>query len=322
MGGNLDNISKITRMQKVLWPQFSWQSVPGDESSRIYEMFAKDISRIGYDDTGRIWSIICPQRGVGTDLLGTMMLEVRVTGVQGWVDEPSRDIYAKMGVEGMVWFENPAEGKNPLLTSFEERMDKKNFPFSKANAIRVNGHMVGKPYEEFWPMVNGTDPTFFHPKFCKHWDEAFSVSNLKVEIGKQVMTGDELLDNFNEAILNIFNLVKGNILMEGQVVAWNVWFGEPELVDTAEWENHAKKWLHSITVEHEYPEGDAGTATFYDGTPFEPTDLAERNLRILKEFVTANWNLLKSVDKPDMIDLLKDHLWEKKRTHIKDMFKK
>jgi hypothetical protein len=48
--GNLDNIDKITRMQKVNWPQFSWQSIPGDESSRLYEMFAPDISRIGYDD--------------------------------------------------------------------------------------------------------------------------------------------------------------------------------------------------------------------------------------------------------------------------------
>ena len=61
--GNLDNIDKITRMQKILWPQFSWQAIPGDESSRVYEMFAQDISRIGYDDEGRIWSIICPQRG-------------------------------------------------------------------------------------------------------------------------------------------------------------------------------------------------------------------------------------------------------------------
>ena len=209
--GNLDNIDKITRMQKVLWPQFSWQSVPGDESSRLYEMFATDISRIGYDDEGRIWSIICPQRGFGNDIVGTFMLEVTVTGVRGWsvlflqnfrhfsiiiifihssrhsslffsslnnnyltrVDEETQSVCAEMGVEGVIWVE-PTD--NPFVGSFEHLLDSYNLPFSKKHAVKVNGHAVGKPYEEFWPMVNGTDPKFFHPTFAQHWDEAYSVS--------------------------------------------------------------------------------------------------------------------------------------------------
>ena len=316
--GNLDNIDKITRMQKVYWPQFSWQSVPGDESSRLYQMFAQDISRIGYDDAGRIWSIICPQRGFGCDLLGTLMLEVTVTGVRGWVDEdePSPAVYANLGVSGVVWFESPAN-KNPLLDAIEKAFDKKKFPFSKANAIKVNGHLPGKPYEDYFPLVNGTDSKFFHPTFAQHWDEAYSVASLEVEIGKQEMTGDKLVDEFNTSILKIFNIVSGNILTEGQKVAWNIWFNEPEVVDQAEWKEHAEKWLHSICVEHEYPDGDGGEMTHFDGKPFEPLEGTATKMKILKDFLNANSDLVKAHEKPGILSFLKDHLFDKKTTHMK-----
>ena len=39
--GNLENIPKIERQQKVVWPEFSWESPEG----RCYQMFAPDISR-------------------------------------------------------------------------------------------------------------------------------------------------------------------------------------------------------------------------------------------------------------------------------------
>ena len=41
------------RQQKVLWPEFSWETVLGKPASRCFQMFAPDISRLGYDDTGR-----------------------------------------------------------------------------------------------------------------------------------------------------------------------------------------------------------------------------------------------------------------------------
>ena len=67
-------------------------------------MFANDISRIGYDDTGRIWSIICPQQGAVVNRIGAINVEVTVTGQRGWVDEKNRELAADMTVEGKIWF--------------------------------------------------------------------------------------------------------------------------------------------------------------------------------------------------------------------------
>ena len=139
-----------------------------------------------------------------------MFLEVTVTGVRGWVDEPSQSAYANMGVIGNIWIE---ADENPVVKFLSKRLDVKNFPFSKENAAKVRGHALGKPYEEFWPMTNGTDTAFFHPNFAQHWDEAYSVYNLQVEIGKQIMTGDKLVDDFNKLIIELFNIASGNILM-------------------------------------------------------------------------------------------------------------
>jgi len=288
--GNLDNIPKITRMQKILWPQFSWQSIPGDESTRVYEMFAQDISRIGYDDEGRIWSIICPQRGASAGILGTIMLEVTVTGIRGWVDEPTQSACADMGVTGCLWIE---PGDNPFIAAIAELLDYKKLPFSKDNAAKVRGHAVGKPYEDYWQMSNGTDPLFFHPQFAQHWEEAYSVYNLQVEIGEQLLIGDELVDDFNAMIIKTFNGVKNNILAQGQKVAWNVWAGEPEIVDTEEWQSHADLWLKSITVNHEYPTGDPGCPRYFDGSPVEPSMKLDEQVDIVKEFLVKHGDEIK-----------------------------
>ncbi|MDE5090066.1 MAG: hypothetical protein O4805_24260, partial [Trichodesmium sp. St16_bin2-tuft] len=59
---NMDNIKLLQRQQKVLWPEFSWKTEPDKEDGkRCYRMFAPDISRLGYTNEGRIYSIICPQ---------------------------------------------------------------------------------------------------------------------------------------------------------------------------------------------------------------------------------------------------------------------
>ena len=74
------NIDRLTRMQKVRWPEFSWELIRGEQSTRIYTTFEENISRLGYDDEGRVWSIICPQQGVKVEGFVAMNLEVGVTG--------------------------------------------------------------------------------------------------------------------------------------------------------------------------------------------------------------------------------------------------
>ena len=316
--GNLENIDKITRTQKILWPEFSWQSIPGDESSRVYEMFAKDVSRVGYDDTGRIWSIICPQRGLFVPPFGTIMIEVTVLGVRGWVDEPSNSLFGNIGIRGNIWIEpsNNAVVKE-FATVFESLT---NFPLSKENAIKIRAHAVGKPHEEFWSIKNGTDTNFYHPPFTTHWDEAFSVYNLEVEMGKQILTGNELVDDFNAMLLKLFNNMSGNLVSEGQRVAWNVWAAKPELVNTAEWKEHAALWFHSLTVLHEYPAGDPGVPRYADGTEFRPKFHVEDNLKIVGGFVSEHWDSIKNFLKPDepsFLRFLGDQLFTPSTSHIK-----
>ena len=67
-------------------------------------MFAPDISRLGYTDQGRVYSIICPQQGVESPSLGSINLEVTVTGQRGWVDENTRSLACDMSVEAKAWF--------------------------------------------------------------------------------------------------------------------------------------------------------------------------------------------------------------------------
>ena len=309
---NLDNIDKITRMQRIIFPQFSWQAEPGDESTRIYQLFAQDISRIGYDDEGRIWSIVCPQRFIDAGPLGTGILEVTVTGVRGWVDEETNCAYADMGVEGVVWLE---PNGNPLISALEDVLDEAHFPLSKANAIRVRGHTPGQPWNEFWPMTNGTDPVFFHPQRCQHWEDAFSVYNLQVEIGDYIETGIEIVDDFNKMTIELVNNRMGNIIGKGQKVAWNVWPAEPEDVDEAEWRDHAEKWLHSIMVEHEYPDGqdEENPIQYFDGSPYVPKKEIKEEFFMLKNFLNKHGDEIKALGKAEKmaaIDYIKDHMFE------------
>ena len=47
MLGNMQNIALLERQQKVVWPEFSWNSEPtAGEKKMCYQMFAPDISRL------------------------------------------------------------------------------------------------------------------------------------------------------------------------------------------------------------------------------------------------------------------------------------
>ena len=50
---NLQNINKLQRQMKIKWPEFSWETKPGEkDTERCYTMFSPEISRVGYTDTG------------------------------------------------------------------------------------------------------------------------------------------------------------------------------------------------------------------------------------------------------------------------------
>jgi len=291
MTKNLDNIDKITRMQRIKWPEFSWFSKIGDPSSRIYVTFAQDVSRIGYDDDGRIWSLVCPQRAILLPFgIGCAFVEVTVTGVRGWVDEENKSCCADVSVEGNVWIE--AKAGNPVVEALRGLFRKIDpigeFPFNKANAVKVYAHQVGNPHQVEWPMVNGTSPHIFQPIGKRHFDEAYSVYNLEVEVGKRIKNKTSpLCDRFDELLLDLFNEQSGGILLEGQRVSWNVWPLAPEGVDTKEWEGHADKWFHSMNVKHEYPDGVSikeREISFFDGEEFTKDFDSKMVLFKIKDF--------------------------------------
>ena len=130
---NMANIPLLKRQLDVLWPEFSWETVIGDTDSRCYSMFAPDISRAGYDDAGRIFSIICPQQGAYSPTLGSLNIEVTVTTQRGWVNESATDldydlVAADMNVVGKIWF-GPSAKDRLLYKLLKIILEDKNLHF-------------------------------------------------------------------------------------------------------------------------------------------------------------------------------------------------
>lgn len=273
---NMANIPLLQRQLDILWPEFSWQTVPGDESSRCYEMFAPDISRVGYTALGRVYSVICPQQGTYSPTLGDLNVEVTVTGNRGWVNEstPTRDkdlLAIDMNVTGKVWFGPVAKTRFVYklleLLFLHEGLP---FPLDKAHAIQVTLHRVGNPAEPTLPVRSGLNAGFPNPEFALHDTEAWAVANVAVEIGPIVKYGIEIVDDFNQLVMDVFNLASGNLLTLGNVLTWNVWFDAPTLVDQAEWKAHAEYWRHSIDTGHGSPDGPGTSPRYFNGDPFKP----------------------------------------------------
>ncbi len=288
---NMDNIDKLERQQKVVWPEFSWNTEPDAENKkRCYQMFAPDISRLGYTNEGRVYSIICPQQGASSPNFGSMNVEVTVTGNRGWANESNKEIAGDMTVEGKIWFSPSAKDKDMVkrFGDFFKNLDLP-FPSSKANAIRVSTFNPGQPTQPIFALTKGPSTDFPIPDFAKHSDIAWSMGHLGVEIGPIVKTNIEIVDNFNQLVLDVFNTASGHMLKEGNVLTWNVWFTAPELVDQEEWKNHAIKWRESIDADHGSPEGPGTEARFFDGTPFKPLEeLLVEELPKIGEFIAKN----------------------------------
>jgi hypothetical protein len=284
---NMANIRKLQRQQAVLWPEFSWETDPGHEDSRCYQMFAPDISRLGYDDEGRVYSIICPQQGVCTASLGCLNVEVTVTGQRGWVDEPAKTLAADMTVTGQIWF-SPSAKQNSLVRWLWNEFVASNHPFphDKAHAIQVSTFDPGKPDQPIFPLLKGESTDFPIPEFARHVSEAWNVGHLGVEIGPIAKTGDTVADEFNAMLMGLFNIYSGNLLSPGNTLTWNVWFTEPALVNRHEWASHAERWRKSIDADHGSPDGPGTSARYYDGSPFEPVEAAvEREIEKILEFI-------------------------------------
>lgn len=275
MKSNLAHINLLQRQMAAEWPEFSWQTIPGEESSRCYQMFSPYISRIGYTNKGKVYSIICPQQGVWIKGLGTLNVEVTVTKTRGWVNESTRELAADMIVEPKVWLSPDASqsaiGK-VLWTLFEGLSIFWPFPDQKKHALQLNTSLKGDPSQPIFPLRDGLTSDFKIPDFATHYDEAWTTANLEVEIGGIKPTSSELVDGFNQLLMNVFNAASGHMLAQGNVLAWNIWFRCPELVNQQEWKHHAEYWRHSIDVKHTAPTGSGTDPRFYDGSPFTVKD--------------------------------------------------
>lgn len=269
---NLANIEKLQRQQPVKWPEFSWETIPGDSSSRCYQMFAPYISRLGYTNEGRVYSIICPQQGASSPKFGTLNVEVTVTGQRGWVNENAKQpLAADMTVEGKIWFSPSAmQSVTVKLLWAAFNSQKLPFPTDKSKAICVTTHKPGEPKQPIFPLAYGETTAFPIPEFARHENEAWGVGHLGVQIGPIKKTGHKIVDDFNALVMDVFNLTSGNMLKAGNVLTWNVWFTAPCYVDKVEWATHAERWRRSIEADHGSPDGEGTTAKYFDGTPFKP----------------------------------------------------
>lgn len=289
---NMANIPLLKRQLDVLWPEFSWETVPGDPDSRCFQMFAPDISRAGYDAAGRIFSIICPQQGTYSKTLGDLNIEVTVNANRGWVDESVTDrdcdlVAADMTVTGKIWFGPLARDKQAWqLLKLILEAEGLPFPLDKAHAIQVLLHEVGDPEQPIISIRSGLNPAFDNPAFARHDEDAWAVANVAVQIGPIQTLNNEKVDDFNKMVMAIFNLASGNLLQEGNILTWNVWVDAPTLVDQAEWAAHAEKWRHSIDTGHGSPDGDGTAPRYANNTPFEPEDaVIEKELDLIKAWL-------------------------------------
>ncbi|WP_034057936.1 hypothetical protein [Lacinutrix jangbogonensis] len=288
--GNLDNIGLITRQQRVLWPEFTWETEKGaKDPKRCFQMFAPDISRMGYDDSGQSWSIICPQQGTFIPGIGTLNVEVTVTGQKGWVDESTKTQAIDLMVKPKIWFSPSAKESayGKLLWSiFELNHLGFNFPSEKHKAIQLNTFRTDKEKTRTISLRDGLFLGGNIPAFTDHSTEAWNHANLEVEIGDIDASQHDLVTEFNELIMKAFNAGSGNMLQKGNILAWNVWFDAPTKANTKEWTNHAVVWRKSIDVDHCSPDGNGSIARFANGKPFSATkELEEEILADIIKFI-------------------------------------
>jgi hypothetical protein len=287
---NLDNITSITRQQRVLWPEFTWETERGaKDPKRCFQMFAPDISRMGYDDSGQSWSVICPQQGAFIPGIGTLNVEVTVTGQKGWVDETTKTQAIDMVVKPKIWF-SPSANESAigklLWSVFELNHLRFHFPSEKDKAIQLNTYRTTQENTNIISIRDGLYLEGDIPSFTDHKAVSWNHANVEVEIGDIDPSNHPIVTEFNELIMKAFNAFSGNMLQKGNVLAWNVWFDAPGKVDPEEWRTHADVWRRSIDVDHCSPDGEGSIARFANGKPFNAAEeLKDTIIEEMKDFV-------------------------------------
>ena len=312
---NMDNIDLLDRQQDARWPEFSWETVLGDTQSRCFQMFAPNISRIGYTNEGRVYSIICPQQGTSSASLGSINIEVTVTGQRGWVNENTKELAADLGVEGQIWF-GPSAHQKPLVKLLWNLLkdSKHPFPLSKEHSIKIRTHNPENPEQHNFPLLKGESKLFKSPEFAQHKNEAWAVQNLGVEIGSVIKTGDDVVDGFNTLVMDVVNLSSGNMLKCGNTLSWNIWSTPPGPVDREEWRNHAEKWRTSIDVDHRAPDNEPDSQgtdpKYFDGTPFKPIDaVLEQESDLIHAYIKKHFSDTGIIDNvKNIFDDIRKHL--------------
>ena len=120
-----------------------------------------------------------------------------------------------MTVEGKIWF-SPSAKQSLIVQILWNKFKDSGLPFpaDKAHAIRVSTHQFQKPEEPIFPVLTGQTNLFTSPEFAIH-PEAWAVGNVEVEIGPIQKTGDTRVDEFNQLVMDFFNLASGNMLQPG-----------------------------------------------------------------------------------------------------------
>lgn len=296
---NLDHIDLIERQQRVLWPEFTWLTVGDDPSSRCFQMFAPDISRAGYGSTGQNWAVICPQQGTYIKGFGTINVEVTVAKQRGWVNETDKTLAIDMVVKPKIWFSpdaNESAYGKIIWGAFELLNLLHHLPICKDQAIKVNTHRAD-------PMPHVEDPEVIFvrdnlytpnaldnlPSFTLHNNQAWNFANVEVGIGTIVSEGNAIVDEFNQLVMNLFNVGSGNLLQPGGVLAWNVWVDAPTKVNQAEWRKHAQYWRTSIDVDHCSPDGNGSQVLYADGREFSVAEeLVTEALDAILKFINKH----------------------------------
>lgn len=165
------------------------------------------------------------------------------------------------------------------------------FPSHKSHAIIVELHNSTNTGTNILPVRNGVSPNFQNPGFALHAEEAWTVGNVEVEIGSIKKIGNPLVDEFNQLVMDAFNLASGNMLEPANILTWNVWFTEPGLVDKKEWRTHAERWRKSIDEGHGSPDGAGTSPRYFNGKTFEPIeDLIEAKIQEIIKWLIDHLN--------------------------------
>jgi len=244
-------------MRKAIYPEFTWLPESGLEADRLYTMFDPDISRIGYDTTGDVKSVICPQWGTCSSLLGCLNVEVTVTHVRGWINPYTLETVFDIKVEGKIWLNYTDSTVLPLLSTLIELAGASGytFPDSKANAIIIP--MGGVDGQDF---IRATNISL--ASFDKHPNDQLVelIVDVSVKIGSPSTTGLNSTEIWiQNQIVDIVNSASDGMWIADSVLEWEIYTGEENMVETQaqrdEYMNHVVLWGASLgtpTVEAEY----------------------------------------------------------------------